>query len=122
MTKREIFKDAYDWLDNTHAADNYGKKAAKAFAKEIRQDLRKNFINGCVGDGAPYVICGDDEVTSWTITETFENLLNQSIRDAVEWDEKAAPEKLTELMGVLQRVSAKANRVVKRLRKKAAAK
>jgi len=122
MAKREIFKDAYDWLDNTHAADNYGKKAAKAFAKEIRQDLRKNFIDGCVGDGAPYVICGDDEATSWTITETFENLLNQSIRNAVEWDEKAAPEKLIKLMAVLQRVSTKADRVVKRLRKQAAAK
>ena len=122
MPKREILKNAYDWLDDTHAADNYGKKAARAFAKEIRQDLRKNFIDGCVGDGAPYVICGDDEATSWTITETFENLLNQSIRNAVDWDEKAAPEKLIELMAVLQRVSAKANRVVKRLRKKAAAK
>jgi hypothetical protein len=122
MAKREIFKDAYDWLDDTHAADNYGKKAARAFAKEIRQDLRKNFIDGCVGDGVPYVICGDDEATSWTITETFENLLNQSIRNAVDWDEKAAPEKLIELMAVLQRVSAKADRVVKRLRKKAAAK
>jgi len=121
MPKREIFKDAFDWLDDTHAADNYGKKAARAFAKEIRQDLRKNFIDGCVGDGAPYVICGDDEATSWTITETFENLLNQSIRNAVEWDEKAAPEKLIDLIAVLQRVSIKAERVLKRLRKKAAA-
>ena len=122
MPKREIFKDAYDWLDNTHAAHNYGNKAAKAFAKEIRQYMGKNFIEGCVSDGAPYVICGDYEVTDWIITETFENLLNQSIRNAVDWDEKAAPEKLIELMAVLQRVSAKADRVVKRLRKKAAAK
>jgi hypothetical protein len=121
MPKREIFKDAYDWLDNTHAAHNYGNKAAKAFAKEIRQYMGKNFIEGCVSDGAPYVICGDYEVTDWIITETFENLLNQCVREAVEWDEKAALEKLIELMAVLERVSAKADRVVKRLRKKAGA-
>ena len=121
MAKREIFKDAFEWFDSTYAADNYGNKAAKAFAKEIRQYMNKNYIEGCVGNGAPYVICGDDEVVDWIIIETFENLLNQCIRHAVEHDEGAAPEQLTELIAVLQRVSAKAERVVKRLRKKAGA-
>ena len=121
MPKRKIFKDAFEWFDNTYAADDYGKKAAKAFAKEIRQDLRKNCIHGRMYDDAPYVICGDDQLRDWQITETFENLLNECIRHAVEWDEGAAPEKLTELIAVLARVSAKAERVVKRLRKKAGA-
>lgn len=121
MPKSVVQKNAYNWLDNTHAAANYGRKAARAFAKEIRQDLRKNFINGCMGDDGPYVSCGDIEAADWIIIDTVENLLNQCIRDAVDQDEAAAPEQLTELMVVLQRVSAKANRVVKRLRKNAGA-
>lgn len=116
MAKHEIPKTGFNWIAETKFAEDYGQKAANAFAQLMRQASRDNNLWFGSIDGVPSVLCGDRDYTDWKIKETFENLLYEYIKNAVYLKK---PKHLTEILAVLQMASAKAEQALKKTSEKA---
>lgn len=112
--KREVYPKAFRWFAEVRAAEEHGSRAALAFAHVARVDARKNCLEAGFPkrDRPPSVVAGDSMFEEWIFEETFDVLLGQYIKGAVEFGE---PECLDALIPVLEKAIKKAKAAKKKM-------
>lgn len=112
MKVKVTIKDgAFDWMTETRAAQEYGTRAAKAFAKVMRTEMRSFWLccdHVLDGSDNPHIAAHDSQGTDWIVYVPLEPLLNKCARFSFDCDQ---PEALDNMIGVLERSLKKARRL-----------
>lgn len=112
--KRWLSPTAFEWLADVKAAEDYGRKAALAFAAPLRADVRRVDLRaGAETYHPPYAIAGDQDFTEWTVEVSLERLVSDWIKNCAEAGDAAA---LDRTIAMLDALAARARKARSKVR------